>query len=61
MEKKMKEDKVCPICKGTGFVKGKICSCISGKPKMDLPEGLGDVFGDFFRKPKDKNKWIKQK
>jgi hypothetical protein len=57
----MKEDKVCPICKGTGFVKGKICSCISGKPKMDLPEGLGDVFGDFFRKPKDKNKWIKQK
>ena len=44
----------CTICKGTGFVNGKICTCISGKDKgMDLPPGFEELFGNL-KKPKSK-------
>jgi hypothetical protein len=36
----------CPICQGTGFANGKLCSCISGTP--DLPGELKAIFGDIF-------------
>ena len=40
------KNKQCPICQGTGFVKGEICTCISGKlPKgNDIPDFLKDLF-----------------
>lgn len=54
----MKEDKVCTICKGTGFVKGKLCSCITGEKKRknygELPEGWAEMFGDLLNTPRDK-------
>jgi len=37
----------CWRCKGTGFDKGKICTCISGE-KPELPDGLKQIFGDVF-------------
>ncbi len=51
------KDKVCPICKGTGFVKGKLCSCITKKSdfsSFDLPEGWAEMFGDLLNTPRDK-------
>jgi hypothetical protein len=41
----------CPICQGTGFVRGEVCFCITGKnPENmpDLPDGWADIFGDIF-------------
>ena len=40
-------DSKCPICKGTGFDKGKICVCISGKDTFnkDGLEFLKGMFG----------------
>jgi hypothetical protein len=37
----------CPICQGTGFAKGEICPCITGKG-LDLPDGMPDIFKDIF-------------
>jgi hypothetical protein len=51
----MMEDEKCPICKGTGFIKGKICVCISGETKdIGLPEGWDEIFGNLFKNPKIK-------
>jgi hypothetical protein len=48
----------CPICKGTGFSKGKICTCITGELPDELPEDFGDIFGglfgDILKNPKKK-------
>lgn len=47
MEQKSK-DRVCPICKGTGFSKpGEICPHITGKmPEgFDVPDFLKNIFG----------------
>ena len=38
----------CPICLGTGFNRGKLCSCITGTPEM--PGELKAIFGDVFGK-----------
>jgi hypothetical protein len=45
MEKKPK----CRICDDTGFFKGAICVCITGKGKTDF----GDIFGDLFGRTMD--------
>ncbi len=37
----------CPICQGTGFAKGKICRCITGKKPEGLPD-MPDLFKDIF-------------
>jgi hypothetical protein len=57
----MTEEEKCPICKGTGFMKGKICVCISGKSEpieylMDLPEDWDEIFGNLFKNPKSKKR-----
>ena len=46
-----KKDK-CPICQGTGFAKGGICLCITGKLPDGLPDFM-DVFCDIFATTKD--------
>lgn len=38
----------CPICNGTGFKDGKICTCISKKADDGL-EALKSLFGDVFK------------
>jgi hypothetical protein len=44
MEKKPK----CRICDDTGFFKGAICVCISGKGDPNT-DAIKDLFGDIFR------------
>jgi len=46
------EYKKCPFCHGTGFDKGKICSCITGKP--EISKELRDFFGGIFDKEPEK-------
>jgi len=43
-----KNTRSCTICHGTGFYKGQICTCITGK-RDELPEEFQDIFGDIFR------------
>ena len=41
----------CPICQGTGFRKGQICPCITGKKDRDVPKILKDILGRFSTTP----------
>lgn len=55
----MMEKTICPVCKGTGFMNGELCFCITGKKTKempDLPEGWGDIFGDIFHDKGDERK-----
>ena len=45
----------CPICRGTGFVKGKICFCITGKQPEGMPD-VPDFLKDIFRGKDDEKK-----
>lgn len=50
MGKPKVEKRKCPICQGTGFHDGQICTCITGKIPDGLPEipdFLKDIFGGF--------------
>jgi len=43
-----KTTRYCTICQGTGFHRGQICICITGKSD-ELPKEFKDIFGDIFR------------
>lgn len=39
---------MCNLCQNTGFYRGAICSCITGKAEIpdELKRMFGDIFGD---------------
>jgi hypothetical protein len=44
MEGKMEKKPKCRICDDTGFYRGKICPCITGKNTGNVPPIFSDIF-----------------
>jgi len=50
MKNPTREKNPCPLCQGTGFKNGKLCTCITGAKidgMPDLPDGWEDDLGAF--------------